>query len=492
MKESIYCLILVICLCFVSSINGQGISFFFAAGDLSGDPDRFGNRHSIAPTDPGDDPEEPITLDDVIEPLPFGDDDLFDVVVEEDNKWLIYPVFGNLMLVSNGPAGLEDSPELTMDITVAVGGKFEVILNFLDERNNPGAGPILAAVGDGELKGFSEENSEPATGGTSPGYPGIDATTQGAMWWQTTSLGEVEIVAGESLKVRVDDTTSDFAEDFVTTTFQGVTLRAIELDGPISEIQVNPGKFDWVTDTGGNQYKTGPLDPDLTQDDWLTVNSNSSSDGLWNIREGLGSYGPILETFPLGGDDGPTLQTSVIFSQSGIYAVFLNLGDTGAVDPDENEAAPTPLNFAFEGEEFTRWHANDGVFKGTPGYNDYEMSVGQITVRAGEATNFLIDDVQDDTATRSVYLGMRFELIQAGAPLPFQISTATKAIDGLTLTWKSRDNREYSIEYTSTLSADVWIELDDGVVSDGEQTSFTDPGAERLAAPTGWYRVQQN
>ena len=56
-----------------------------------------------------------------------------------------------------------------------------------------------------------------------------------------------------------------------------------------------------------------------------------------------------------------------------------------------------------------RWHANDGVFSGTPGrYNNYEMAVGQVDVmQAGESMDFLIDDVQDETATRSVYLGMR-------------------------------------------------------------------------------------
>jgi hypothetical protein len=359
-------------------------------------------------------------------------------------------------------------------------------------RDNPGAGPILAALGDGELKEYSEDNSTPATGGTSPGYPQFDGSTAGVMWWQTVSLGEVEVEAGGIIKVRVDDTTSDFADEFVTTTFQGITLRAIELSGAISEIQVSPGVFDWVTDVSGNQFKTGPADTTLEQDDWLTVNSNSSSDSLWNIREGLGSYGPILESFPNNGDDAPTLHTSLIFAQSGIYDVFLNLGDTGAVDPDENLATETPLNFAFEGEELKRWHANDGEFKGTPGYNDYEMSVGQITATAGEVTNFVIDDVQDGTATRSVYLGMRFELFEVLSTLPFQIKSIVKDADGVTLTWASRPNREYAIEYTETLTENGWIELDDGVESQGDETSFTDPVAERLAKAAGWYRVRQN
>lgn len=376
-------------------VNAQNITFFFSAGDLSGEPDRFGNKHVVGP-------------EDAIDPRPFGNEELQEIFFDEDNKWLIYEVAGNTMLVSHAPSGFEDSPELFMDINVAIGGKYEVILNFLDSRQNPGDGTIQAAIGDGELVEYSELNATPATGGTSPGYPQFDGTTQGTMWWQTVSLGEVEVEDGGLIKVRIDDTEDGFADDWVTSTWQGITLKVIELGGAISEIQVSPGAFDWVTDVSGNQFKTGPLDASLSQEEWLTVNANSASDNLWNIREGLGSYGPIIESFPNGGEDAPTLQTSIKFVQGGTYDVFLSLGDTGAVDPEENEQNSTPLNFALPGEEFVRWHANDGEFKGTPGYNDYEMHIGQIEVTDGEQVDFRIDDVQDGTATRSVYLGMRF------------------------------------------------------------------------------------
>jgi hypothetical protein len=313
------------------------------------------------------------------------------------------------------------------------------------------------------------------------------------MWWQSVSLGEVEVEGGGSIKVRVDDVESDLAETWVTTTFQGVTLRAIELGGAIAEIQVSPGAFEWVTDVSGNQYRTRPVDEALDEEEWLTINQNSGSDDLWNMRQGLGSYGPILESFPTSGEDAPPLQTSVIFARGGTYDVFFSLGDTGAVDPDENLRTETPLNFAFEGEEFTRWHANDGEFKGTPGYNDYEMAAGQITVGSGETRNFLIDDVQDGTATRSVYLGMRFHLVEAGAaPVPFQVSRIVRVAEGVTLTWASRAGREYSVEYNETLATNGWIELDDGVGSQGEQTSFTDTNQERLAKADGWYRILRN
>ncbi len=377
------------------SVQAQEITFFFSAGDFSGEPDRFGNTHAIGP-------------EEAIEPRPFGNEELAETFFDEDNLWLIYVHEGNTFLVSHAPGDFEDSPEIYMDISVAIGGKYEVILNFLDQRNNPGTGPIQAALGDAPLVEYSELNAIPATGGTSPGYPTIDGPT-GNMWWQTVSLGEAEVESGGVIRVRVDDVGDIFSEDFVTSTWQGVTLRVIELGGSISEIQISPGAFDWVTDVSGNQFRTGPLDRETfpDQSDWLTVNANNANDNLWNIREGLGSYGPILETFPASGEDGPTLQTSVIFAEAGTYDVFFSLGDIGSVNPEENLTNPTPLNFALEGEDFTRWHANDGEFKGTPGYNDYEMSVGAITVAAGEEVNFWIDDVQDGTAQRSVYLGMR-------------------------------------------------------------------------------------
>ena len=390
-----FSLVLLLMVGATQSILAQNITFFFSAGELGGEADRFGNTYVVGP-------------EDAIDPRPFGNEDLQDIFFDEDDLWLIYKVEGNTMLVSHSPGGFENSPELFMDITAAIGGKYEVILNFLDSRATPGDAPIKAALGDNELMEYSELNSTPATGGTSPGYPQFDGTTQGTMWWQTVSLGEVEVEDGGVIKVRVDDAEDVFSDEWITSTWQGVTLRVIELGGAISEIQVSPGAFDWVTDVSGNQFKTGPQDTALSEEEWITINANSASDNLWNIREGLGAYGPILESFPNSGEDAPTLQTSVIFANGGTYDVFFSLGDTGAVDEEENLTTQTPLNFAIEGEEFVRWHANDGEFKGTPGYNDYEMHVGQIEVTDGEQVNFLVDDVQDGTATRSVYMGMRF------------------------------------------------------------------------------------
>ena len=289
---------------------------------------------------------------------------------------------------------------------------------------------------------------------------------------------EAKVEEGGVIQVRIDDAPTPTSEYWVTSTFQGVTLRVIELGGAISEIQVSPGAFDWVTDLSGNKFKIGPVDTGLTQDEWLTVNANSGSDSLWNVREGLGSYGPILESFPKSGEDAPTLQTSVIFAQGGTYDVFFSLGDIGPVDPDENLRAPTPVNFAFEGEELTRWHPNDGTFNGSPGYNDYEMSVGQITVAVGETRSFIIDDVQDGTAIRSVYLGMRFETVEDATDETVLSIAVEPAVDDptqnqITLAWPSSAGALYTVEASEDLTN--WSVVAENVPSAGDNTTYSEP-----------------
>ncbi|MBT5062748.1 MAG: hypothetical protein HOM65_09970, partial [Verrucomicrobia bacterium] len=74
------------------SIVAQNITFFFSAGDLGGEADRFGNTYTVGPQD-------------AIDPRPFGNEDLQDVFFDEDDKWLIYKVEGNTMLVSHSPGG---------------------------------------------------------------------------------------------------------------------------------------------------------------------------------------------------------------------------------------------------------------------------------------------------------------------------------------------------------------------------------------------------
>ena len=60
------------------------------------------------------------------------------------------------------------------------------------------------------------------------------------------------------------------------------------------------------------------------------------------------------------------------------------------------------------------------------------------------------------------------------------------------LKWASKDNASYTVEYAESLVDAFWVELDDGVGSEGEETSFSDNDAERLGKPEGFYRIRVN
>jgi hypothetical protein len=79
-----------------------------------------------------------------------------------------------------------------------------------------------------------------------------------------------------------------------------------------------------------------------------------------------------------------------------------------------------------------------------------------------------------------------------GTKIVFQILSMVRGETELELTWSSKNGKEYSVEYIRPLAGEGWIELDDGVASEGEQTSFTDDDAARLAEPDGWYRIREN
>jgi hypothetical protein len=87
-----------------------------------------------------------------------------------------------------------------------------------------------------------------------------------------------------------------------------------------------------------------------------------------------------------------------------------------------------------------------------------------------------------------------WQLLEAtgGGGQLFQITSITNSGDELSLTWASSAGAEYSIEYLETLAAEGWTELDDGVASEGDETSWTDPDPARAGLPNGWYRIREN
>ena len=58
-----------------------------------------------------------------------------------------------------------------------------------------------------------------------------------------------------------------------------------------------------------------------------------------------------------------------------------------------------------------------------------------------------------------------------------------------TLTWNSRPGATYALEFSNDLTEDSWVEIEDGISSQGEETTFIDtaipPGPSKL-----FYRVR--
>jgi len=80
--------------------------------------------------------------------------------------------------------------------------------------------------------------------------------------------------------------------------------------------------------------------------------------------------------------------------------------------------------------------------------------------------------------------------VPSGAP--FDIIQVTRTPSEITMEWNSRPGRTYLVEFNPNPADPVWIEIDDGVQSEGTVTGFTDDDPNRLALPQAYYRVGDN
>ena len=82
---------------------------------------------------------------------------------------------------------------------------------------------------------------------------------------------------------------------------------------------------------------------------------------------------------------------------------------------------------------------------------------------------------------------------QAVDPPPFLVTRIEKNGTEVLLEWSSSPGGLYIVEFTPDFSdPDAWIEVDDGVDSEGDVTAFTDDDASRTGLPDGYYRIREN
>ena len=104
-------------------------------------------------------------------------------------------------------------------------------------------------------------------------------------------------------------------------------------------------------------------------------------------------------------------------------------------------------------------------------------------------TDFLSGEINIDKGLQ--FFGERIpeiESIDPGGGIGFAITTVHRAAGGeVTITWASSPGARYSIESASDLNE--WLEVEDGVLSEGAETSFTDPAPADAAVQ--YYRVRR-
>ncbi|MCB1096512.1 MAG: laminin G domain-containing protein [Verrucomicrobiae bacterium] len=80
-----------------------------------------------------------------------------------------------------------------------------------------------------------------------------------------------------------------------------------------------------------------------------------------------------------------------------------------------------------------------------------------------------------------------------GSAQVFQIKTieitSNATTRSVTLTWNSQNNRVYALEAAADL--DAWLEVDDGIDSEGSETSYTETSAALLGETVRYYRVRE-
>lgn len=113
-----------------------------------------------------------------------------------------------------------------------------------------------------------------------------------------------------------------------------------------------------------------------------------------------------------------------------------------------------------------------------------------VSVSAGDFVDLVHTPMGDDGSNQDGCDGTFLSMLispTGGGGLPFQVETITYADGAATFTWKSSPNATYTIEQATEIPE--WLELDDGIESDGETTSFTD------SPPAGttqrYYRVRR-
>ena len=241
----------------------------------------------------------------------------------------------------------------------------------------------------------------------------------------------------------------------------------------------------------------------------LTTTGPSSaagaSDNQWHTRTGIGNGDTVLTSAELGGENAPTLRTSVTLPQAGTYDLWANFWGKPGADwrikaslatnqmPVLREMACKQVEAGDHTAALVLTNLAENAYL-------YQAYLGRVTVTTNTSVNVFVDDEPIAAGTTSTLTGNTVRTWYDGVSYAkvetFRITGVAQNSNGsVTLTWNSipaplsLTSPTYTVQRKYTLNDPTWTTVATTIPSAGSSTTYTDnsPGSSaayyRIAAP---------
>lgn len=220
-----------------------------------------------------------------------------------------------------------------------------------------------------------------------------------------------------------------------------------------------------------------------------------AADNQWHERAGIGNGDTVLTSAETGGEDAPTLRTTLTLPRGGVYDVWVNFwGRPGAdwrikvgLSSGQMQLFREMACKEVEAGDYTSSLVLTNVAENAYLYQAY---LGRVTITANTAVSVYVDDAAVAAGTtgplvgdtvRTWYDGVSYATVEVGyAPLRIT-QTSYQASDpgnggnpSFTLRWRSVPDATYTVLRKVQLDEPAWTLLTNGLPSGGSLTSYTD------------------
>lgn len=199
---------------------------------------------------------------------------------------------------------------------------------------------------------------------------------------------------------------------------------------------------------------------------------------------GIAMYGQEARTFSAGGfsliagDRNASGEADFIFDEGEEVA------NQSYFDGFTVNIAADQSGWRYRIEGLQDFNLTDVIFENNGSWSDAGTSFNELFGEGSEWYLLTANQTPGNTTTtfEEIIFGSN------GSSTPFQISSIelNEAATSALITWNSRPNTSYSVE--SSFNLENWVELDDGIESEGDETTFTDIGLEPNT-PMLYYRI---